>query len=113
MTKDQRWRKKKGLDGLTNAQRKPKRTPEFRRKKLLLSEYGLTPERFESMLAEQGHRCAICRKANKKWCVDHDHKTGTVRAILCRNCNFAIGHLQDSACLALSAADYLSKHGNL
>jgi hypothetical protein len=39
--------------------------------------------------------------------VDHDHKTGKVRGLLCHKCNKSIGGLQDSVVLLRKAADYL------
>ena len=53
--------------------------------------YGLTPERYVQMLAEQDHRCAICRipfnQTKKGAAVDHDHDTGAIRGLLCGPCN--------------------------
>lgn len=42
--------------------------------------------------AEHGHKCGICgiplQAINPKdWCLDHDHNTGQIRDVLCRNCN--------------------------
>lgn len=81
--------------------------------------YGLSKLAYETMLAEQGGRCAICMtddpgKANGKatmWAVDHCHKTGKVRGLLCRPCNSGIGIFKDTPSLCNSAAEYLRKHG--
>lgn len=62
--------------------------------------YGLSEETFYAMLEAQGGACAICKNAKFGSigpCVDHDHKTGEVRGILCSRCNSAIAALGDSA----------------
>jgi len=57
--------------------------------------------------------CAICREPRneserKKYlCVDHDHKTGTVRGLLCDLCNTALGAFRERADLAQLGVDYL------
>jgi hypothetical protein len=57
--------------------------------------------------------CAICKSG--KWPgnsphVDHDHRTGMVRGLLCVNCNIAVGMLGDSIENARAVVDYLLKH---
>ena len=47
------------------------------------------------------------REAALRWAVDHDHKTGKIRGLLCSSCNKALGFLQDSPILALAAYRYL------
>lgn len=82
-----------------------KRTTENARKRL-----GVTPEKFEFMLKEQGGVCAICKKpdfCNKAPCVDHDHKTGEVRGVLCSACNTAIGMMNDDTKILANAIIYL------
>jgi hypothetical protein len=63
--------------------------------------YGLTPEQYEEMLANQGGKCAICQGtdpgrqkgkwATGKWVVDHCHDTRRVRALVCHICNLRLG----------------------
>lgn len=78
--------------------------------------YGLTLEQVEELRNKQNNRCAICSKDFKKgwdsagFCVDHDHETGQVRALLCRICNLGIGLLQDCPDIVSKAAEYLAKH---
>jgi len=63
--------------------------------------YGITLSQFNRMLEEQHHACAICGALEpggkwKNFHVDHNHKTGTVRGLLCSNCNSAVGLLDGS-----------------
>ena len=65
------------------------------------------------MFDNQGGRCAICGKhqseLNRVLSVDHDHKTGNVRQLLCTKCNAAIGYLNDDPRLCEQAKQYLLK----
>jgi hypothetical protein len=63
------------------------------------------------MLAAQGGRCAICRKVprNRYLAVDHDHRTGAVRGLLCYLCNTALGIWEFDKTTAFNAAVYLSR----
>lgn len=73
--------------------------------------YGVTPQQFRSLLDRQGGRCAICRTDHaglgRDWHVDHDHKTGAVRGLLCTHCNFGLGHFKDDPARIQRAAKYL------
>ena len=78
--------------------------------------YGIDSGSINSMLEEQGHACAICEtqfdySEHRATHIDHDHRTGKVRGILCKRCNVAIGMLRDSPTNADKAAEYLRKHG--
>lgn len=73
--------------------------------------YGLTPEAFAQLRAAQNDRCGICNGPFEKWPnVDHDHVTGAMRALLCRNCNLGLGHFKDRPDLLELAAAYLETH---
>lgn len=82
-----------------------------------LSKFGITHAELEQMLQSQRGRCAICRAAQPggsgDWCIDHDHVTGQVRALLCTRCNCAIGLLQDDPQIIRAAARYVEKHRQL
>lgn len=73
--------------------------------------YGLAPGDYERLYEAQGGRCAIarCRATgkSKKLAVDHNHKTGEVRGLLCTNHNRAIGYNFDDPEAFRSLADYL------
>ena len=68
--------------------------------------YGITKERRDALIAEQGGVCAICRTAPAVH-VDHDHVFGTVRGVVCFSCNVGIGHFRDDVQLMRRAIDYL------
>lgn len=83
--------------------------PEKVRDYRLRCAYGLTTELLTKMKQEQGGKCAICDKP-KRLLVDHDHKTGMVRGLLCHSCNVGIGLLGDSLESVKRAAVYLLAH---
>jgi thymidylate synthase len=63
---------------------------------------------FGRMLLAQGGVCAICEKGNEaSLVVDHDHRTGVARGLLCNNCNLMIGHARDEAQLLKRGIEYL------
>jgi hypothetical protein len=72
----------------------------------LKREYGLTEAERDEMVASQMGLCVICLKAPAVH-VDHCHKTGRVRGVLCFNCNSAIGKLGDDPDAVRRAAAYL------
>lgn len=72
---------------------------------------GVTDDVYARMLAQQGGGCAICGNPPKtrRLDVDHDHKTGTVRGLLCFVCNhYILGKYATPARLR-AAADYLER----
>lgn len=85
----------------------------------LRSKYGISLKDYETMLVEQGSRCACCnkhiseclRKGEINLHVDHDHTTGKVRGLLCCNCNTLIGKLKDDIDTAARVISYLIKEG--
>lgn len=75
--------------------------------------YGLTEAQWYEMERQQGGVCAICLKPQtpkKLLCVDHDHKTGKVRALLCGKCNGGIGFFNDDVEVMAKAIEYLRAH---
>ena len=74
--------------------------------------YGITIEQYEAMLAAQNRRCAICPQpleGRRAAHVDHDHKTGRIRGILCTSCNNGLGRFRDDPALLRRAARYLER----
>lgn len=79
--------------------------------------YNLTPEQFEARVREQNGVCHLCQRPprgkarnDKVLHVDHDHRTGKVRRLLCSSCNRAIGLMQDEAFLLEKAAEYVREY---
>lgn len=72
------------------------------KKNKLAKRYRLTEGQFESMKIEQGNKCYICgcafsnEQTKTKAFIDHDHKTGDIRRLLCRSCNLAIGFAKEN-----------------
>lgn len=72
------------------------------------STYGLTADQYEALLAAQGGACAICRGVRRyRLNVDHDHRSGLVRGLLCRRCNKLLRDARDNVELLCDAANYL------
>lgn len=74
--------------------------------------YGILPEQLAEMIAAQNGKCPICAGDLDRPQVDHDHMSGKVRAILCPNCNMALGLFRDSVDIIRSAALYLERFSN-
>jgi hypothetical protein len=77
----------------------------------LIRKYGITLKQHENIMTEQNNECACCIRpfsSDLKPAVDHCHKTGKVRGLLCSNCNRAIGLLYDKAEAMLRLAIYLT-----
>jgi hypothetical protein len=80
-----------------------------------LNSYGLSPRDYEKILAKQDNKCALCgindvdyfEKYRQKFCIDHCHKTGEVRGLLCRTCNSGLGKLGDKSKHLYRAYKYL------
>ena len=89
---------------------------EDNKRRTLLARYGITLADYMLLSLLQDGKCAICgakdgdgveNNGSKSLSVDHDHKDGTVRGLLCNNCNRGVGSLMDSPELLRKAADYL------
>jgi len=81
--------------------------------KNLRSNHGITLDEYNAMIDKQGGACAICKEKfhdrhGMGVHVDHDHKTGKVRGILCRKCNLLLGQASDNVIVLMSAIEYLS-----
>jgi hypothetical protein len=68
--------------------------------------YGISEEIRDQMAADQGYRCLVC-KQKAPLCVDHDHESGVVRGLLCKQCNTGIGMFRDNPVLLNHAIKYL------
>lgn len=96
----------------------------LKRKKSLraftLRKFHMSSQDYDRMLRAQGGVCAICghpetargcRGTLKDLAVDHCHKTGRVRGLLCANCNQGLGRFKDDSLLLERASRYLESRG--
>lgn len=81
------------------------------RKYELMKSYGITPEYYDEILEKQNFCCAICRieesKCPRRLFVDHNHKNGKVRGLLCITCNFLLGYSKDDIEILFNAVSYI------
>ncbi|MFB9446540.1 endonuclease VII domain-containing protein [Dactylosporangium vinaceum] len=89
---------------------------------VLRDKYGLTPQQYDRMLQDQGGLCAICGQPEtrrgsggepRRLSVDHDHRTGVVRQLLCGRCNSVTWAVEESPGLLEAVRDYLERHRRL
>lgn len=79
--------------------------------------YGITYDDYLELFNFQNGKCKICdgvgeeskgeRRSHITLAVDHCHKTGKIRGLLCRKCNMGLGHFNDSSELLTSALSYI------
>jgi hypothetical protein len=90
---------------------------EHARFKKVLRNFGLSSDKYQQIMEEQNNLCAICRKPETRrdkrtghimrLSVDHDHRNGVVRGLLCGACNAALGHFDDDCDRLRSAINYI------
>lgn len=83
---------------------------EKNRERMLRHHYGITNSDRMAMMKAQKGRCLICEKKKLKLYVDHCHKTGAVRGLLCPSCNFGLGYFKDDIETMHKAIQYLENH---
>lgn len=78
-----------------------------------LRRYGLTPESYSALVLSQNNKCKICGqefvgvRGRSSPAIDHCHKTGKIRGILCSKCNITLGGFNDSVEIMEKAVQYL------
>ena len=76
-----------------------KENPIKRKNAMLKYQYGITLDDYNKMFEQQKGKCAICNRhqnnLTRTLCVDHDHKTNQVRALLCVTCNTDVSVVED------------------
>jgi hypothetical protein len=87
---------------------------EYARKNSARHNYGLSFEEFDALFEKQNNRCAICGGTSKRSLdIDHNHHTGTVRALLCNACNRLVSLIErGSGDLVDRALAYLKSHAS-
>lgn len=99
--KDQQheWRKKN-----------PERYAARQRRYHLCRKYGFDQAEFQQRIVDQGGKCACCGDGGTELVVDHCHRDGKVRDLLCQPCNKMLGCANDSTERLQFAIKYLEKH---
>lgn len=97
-----------------------KANPGWDSERKMKKKYGIGMKEYSEMLEAQGHVCAICKQEEtavqgntqviRKLAVDHCHKSGKVRELLCWRCNGTLGKVDDSVELLQAMIDYLKHH---
>lgn len=75
----------------------------------LAREYGLSPEAVDALIKKQRCLCAICERDLGKFRVDHCHRTGIVRGLLCNMCNLLLGQCGDDLPGVMRFVRYLQR----
>lgn len=82
----------------------------------LWKNYRIREKDYAKIFDDQQGDCACCTTnqvfLTRRLSVDHNHKTGKVRALLCDNCNPAVGFVKESPARCYQLAEYLEKHKN-
>ena len=93
----------------------PKHFQELKTRDRLRSKFGLTLEDYDKLFEQQNGVCKICGGVNKdgrRLFVDHNHKTGKIRDLLCFNCNSVIGLVGEDEKRLLLMSLYLRRHND-
>lgn len=79
-----------------------------------IRKYKITVDRYNQMLSSQNNCCAICKNPfvgsghdQTSPCIDHNHITGKVRALLCHKCNKLLGYVNEKTIIFKNAVNYL------
>lgn len=93
---------------------KTRKVPYWTKKKQHLKyKYGIALNVYKALLVQQKYLCAICSEPETakgyKLSVDHNHKTGIVRGLLCFSCNRGLGYFRENKKYLKNAISYLRK----
>lgn len=101
-----------------NKEKNKEKRKEYNRKADLKKSFGLTINEYDIMFEAQKGVCATCGKEETaknqygvvRLAVDHNHKTGKIRGLLCARCNRSIGLLNEDISTLLNIIRYLNEH---
>ena len=92
---------------------------EYMKNQRLKKHFDISLETYRQISEAQGGVCAICHKPEthldrsgqpRQLCVDHCHKSGKIRQLLCNRCNAILGRAEDDSEILVKMAEYLKKH---
>lgn len=89
-----------------------KNNPEKRFAQLLKKDYGMSVAEYRKLERKQKGLCKLCKCEEthyRRLSVDHCHKTGRVRGLLCNNCNRGLGLLKDNVTVLKRAVKHLGE----
>jgi hypothetical protein len=106
------WRKANPEKRAAQQSREGKK--DYSHNKHLRATYGITRDDYNRMFMEQEGKCAICAvhqtDLKRRLCVDHNHTTSVVRALLCHHCNTMVGMAKEDTTILQNAITYLNRH---
>lgn len=95
-----------------NREKKRLRYREITRYENYNNKYGITKDKFKELVKIQNGKCWICNEINDEYLnVDHNHKTGEFRGLICKDCNMGIGLFKDNPDNLYRAITYLTHNG--
>ncbi len=77
----------------------------------LKREFGMAPDQYDAILVAQGGHCRFCSRTPLKYkslAVEHNHKTGVIRGIVCVNHNNMIRHVEENLGRLSEIVNYLA-----
>ena len=108
---EKRKRQKNGKYQKEYAKKNSEKIKRVSRETHLKRKFNITTEQYETMLNNQGGVCYICQNLCDTGfflAVDHDHNTGIIRGLLCKNCNSGLGMFKDNQESMRRAIEYLN-----
>lgn len=76
----------------------------------LKRKFNISLEDYNALVEQQNNKCATCGNTSvQSLAVDHDHKTGRIRGLLCRKCNLALGMINDNISILTHMIAYLGE----
>lgn len=96
---------------LINSKFNRAKTKDRRKNQQLQKDFKISIIEYNKLLKNQNFKCAGCgrhkNEFNKALAVDHCHKTGRIRGLLCQNCNTSLGLVKDKIIILLKLIKYL------
>lgn len=110
-----RWRLNNPETHRARGRRWTRKNPEKAKAMYVRSDHGISMDEFQKMHDSQKGLCKVCSKPERaiyrgktrSLCIDHNHKTGKIRGLLCHRCNVALGLLEDDFRIVESLLEYI------